>query len=311
MAGRGPDRDRGAGAGRRLGRLGGGGRLGRAELLRVPAVGHLRQDLRRRPRRHPQRRDQPDRQGGAGQGRLPVQRPVVVRAAAPTTPTTSASTACSTTGQAHPDGRGPRQPGADRRRLARERAQGHLEQRHRAQRPVHPRRVDGEPSPSCRRSPGTRSTSGSWRPLRLGVRRRRHRDRPGGPGRHHRHRPQQDPGHLAQQAGGRPRRPVHDRAAGHRPVHGAHAAAPGRPRRPGERSLRPAGRHGDGSSGAPACRGRRRWRRRSSRARTASPAPPGCSSPARCSGGCATCAPSPSTTCCPPAARTGRSARPS
>ena len=62
------------------------------------------------------------------------------------------------------------------------------------------------------------------------------------------------------------------------------------------------------SSGAPACPGRRRWPRRSSRAPTASPAPPGCSSPARCSGGCATCAPSPSTTCCPPAARSVRSA---
>ena len=44
----------------------------------------------------------------------------------------------------------------------------------------------------------------------------------------------------------RPGRPVHDRAARHRPVHGAHAAAPGRPGRPGERGLRPAGRHGDG-----------------------------------------------------------------
>ena len=41
-------------------------------------------------------------------------------------------------------------------------------------------------------------------PLRLGVRRRRRRDRPGGPRRHHRHRPQQDPGHLAQQAGADP-----------------------------------------------------------------------------------------------------------
>jgi alkylation response protein AidB-like acyl-CoA dehydrogenase len=46
------------------------------------------------------------------------------------------------------------------------------------------------------------------------------------------------------------------------------------------------------------------------RAPTASPAPPVCSSPARCSGGCGTCAPSPSTTCCPPAARSARSAPP-
>src|SRR5271166_1345109 len=48
-------------------------------------------------------------------------------------------------------------------------------------------------------------------------------------------------GHLAEQAGGRSRRPVPGRAAGHRPVHGAHAAAPGRPGRPGERAVRAAG----------------------------------------------------------------------
>ena len=58
---------------------------------------------------------------------------------------------------------------------------GTVEQRHRGQRPVHPRGVDRELRGAAegRQAPARPAATG--RPLRLGVRRRRYRDRPGGP----------------------------------------------------------------------------------------------------------------------------------
>ena len=64
-------------------------------------------------------------------------------------------------GSGHPARRGPRQPGADRRRLARERAQGHRRATTSWSATCSSRTSGPGPSPSCRRSPGTRSTSGS------------------------------------------------------------------------------------------------------------------------------------------------------
>ena len=78
--------DRGAGAGRRLGRVDGDDRRRGTGAAREAAAGHVRRHVRRRPRRHRRRHVQPDRRGHAGRRRVPGHRTVVVRQRLPALP---------------------------------------------------------------------------------------------------------------------------------------------------------------------------------------------------------------------------------
>ena len=164
----------------------------------------------------------------SGSGRLPVQRPLAVRERLQQRRL-----------HLHPRrdrGRAGHRFGvvpahsADRGRLAHERAQGHLEQRHVVSDLFIPEEWTGDFAelPKIARHPLDQRGLGA---VRLGVRRRRGRNSPAAldditditP---------TDP--TARSEPRPPGRPVRDRPARDRPVHGAHAAAPGRPGRPGD-----------------------------------------------------------------------------
>ena len=83
----GPDAgDRGAGAGRWLGRVDGDDRRRGAGAAREAPAGDLRRHLRRGPRRHPRRHGQPDGRGHAGRRWVSGHRTVVVRQRLPALP---------------------------------------------------------------------------------------------------------------------------------------------------------------------------------------------------------------------------------